>query len=120
MLSSLIAIRNAWIKFQKTLTYYVTREMPLRLKILLMSGVKDADIMIAVTSIDEVNMIASMMSKRLGTQMVIARVRSDELSRPNAPLKPSDIGDRRASFTRNRVQHLKLYGLSSEHQPVIL
>lgn len=56
------------------------------------AGVKDADILIAVTSIDEVNMIASMMSKRLGAKMVIARVRSDELSRPNAPLKPTDLG----------------------------
>lgn len=56
------------------------------------TGVKDADILIAVTSIDEVNMIASMMSKRLGAQKVIARVRSDELSRPNAPLKPTDLG----------------------------
>lgn len=56
------------------------------------TGVKDADILIAVTSIDEVNMIASMMSKRLGAKMVIARVRSDELSRPNAPLKSTDLG----------------------------
>jgi trk system potassium uptake protein TrkA len=56
------------------------------------TGVKEADIMIAVTSIDEVNMIASMMSKRLGAKMVIARVRSDELSRPNAPLKSTDLG----------------------------
>lgn len=61
-------------------------------KDLVESGVKDADILIAVTSIDEVNMIASMMSKRLGAEMVIARVRSDELSRPNAPLKPTDLG----------------------------
>ncbi|MGK7369998.1 MAG: NAD-binding protein, partial [Candidatus Halalkalibacterium sp. M3_1C_030] len=56
------------------------------------AGVKDADIMIAVTSIDEVNMIASLMSKRLGAEMVIARVRSDELSRPNAPLKSTELG----------------------------
>lgn len=56
------------------------------------AGVKDADILIAVTSIDEVNMIASLMSKRLGAEMVIARVRSDELSRPNAPLKSTDLG----------------------------
>lgn len=56
------------------------------------AGVKEADILIAVTSIDEVNMIASMMSKRLGAQMVIARIRNDELSRPNAPLKPIDLG----------------------------
>ncbi len=56
------------------------------------AGVQDADIMIAVTSIDEVNMIASMMSKRLGAKMVIARVRSDELSRPKAPLKSTELG----------------------------
>ena len=56
------------------------------------AGVSEADILIAVTSIDEVNMIASMMSKRLGAGMVIARVRSDELSRPNAPLKSTDLG----------------------------
>ncbi|WP_372635449.1 Trk system potassium transporter TrkA [Fodinibius sp.] len=56
------------------------------------AGVKDADILIAVTSIDEVNMIASMMSKRLGAEKVIARIRSDELSRPNAPLKSTDLG----------------------------
>lgn len=61
-------------------------------KDLVEAGVKDADILIAVTSIDEVNMIASMMSKRLGAEMVIARVRSDELSRPNAPLKSTDLG----------------------------
>lgn len=56
------------------------------------AGMKDADILIAVTSIDEVNMIASMMSKRLGVELVIARVRSEELSRPNAPLKSTDLG----------------------------
>jgi trk system potassium uptake protein TrkA len=61
-------------------------------KDLVEAGVKDADILIAVTSIDEVNMIASMMSNRLGAEMVIARVRSDELSRPNAPLKSTDLG----------------------------
>lgn len=61
-------------------------------KDLLRAGADTADIVIAVTSIDEVNMIASMMSKRLGANMVIARVRSDELSREDAPLKPIDLG----------------------------
>lgn len=56
------------------------------------AGVKDADIVISVTSIDEVNMIASMLSKRLGAAKVIARIRSDELSRPDTPLKPIDLG----------------------------
>lgn len=56
------------------------------------AGVGNADIFIAVTSIDEVNMISSMMSKRLGAGMAIARVRSDELSRPDAALKSTDLG----------------------------
>jgi trk system potassium uptake protein TrkA len=61
-------------------------------KDLVKAGVKDADIVIAVTSIDEINMIAAMMSKRLGAKMVIARVRSDEFSHSNAPLSPTDLG----------------------------
>lgn len=59
---------------------------------LVKAGVKEADIVIAVTSIDEVNIIAAMMSKRLGADMVIARVRSDEFSKPDAPLSPADMG----------------------------
>lgn len=56
------------------------------------AGVSDADIIICVTSIDEVNIITAMMSKRLGAKMVIARVRSDEFSHPDSPLTPSDLG----------------------------
>lgn len=54
--------------------------------------IEDADILIAVTSVDEVNMIASMLGKRLGAERVITRVRSHELSLPESPLKPSDLG----------------------------
>jgi trk system potassium uptake protein TrkA len=56
------------------------------------AGVSDADIVIAVTSVDEVNMIASMISKKLGAKMVIARVRNDEFSHRNSPLKATDLG----------------------------
>ncbi len=59
---------------------------------LVKAGVSDADIIICVTSIDEVNIITAMMSKRLGAKMVIARVRSDEFSHPDSPLTPSDLG----------------------------
>lgn len=59
---------------------------------LLLAGVDKADIVIAATSVDEVNMITAMMSKRLGVKKVIARVRSKELSSPNSPIKPSDLG----------------------------
>lgn len=61
-------------------------------KDLVKAGVDQSAIVIAVTSIDEVNMITSMMSKRLGAKMVIARVRSDEFSQPNAPISANDLG----------------------------
>ncbi|REL33135.1 Trk system potassium transporter TrkA [Rhodohalobacter sp. SW132] len=56
------------------------------------AGAKQADMMVAVTSVDEVNIIASMMAKRLGVKRVIARVRNDELSRKDAPIPPSELG----------------------------
>ena len=56
------------------------------------AGAKTADLMVAVTSSDEVNIIASMMGKRLGVKKVIARVRNDELSREDSPISPSELG----------------------------
>ena len=56
------------------------------------AGAKRADLMVAVTSVDEVNIIASMMAKRLGVDKVIARVRNDELSQKDSPLSPSELG----------------------------
>lgn len=61
-------------------------------KDLVKSEVAEADILISVTSIDEVNMISCMIGKRLGAKMVIARIRSDEFSDKDAPLTPSDLG----------------------------
>lgn len=59
---------------------------------LIEAGVQLADIMIAVTSVDEVNIIASMMAKRLGVKSIIARVRNNEFTQPNAPITPSELG----------------------------
>lgn len=56
------------------------------------AGARLADLMVAVTSVDEVNIIASMMAKRLGVKSVIARVRNQELSQPDAPITPSELG----------------------------
>ncbi|MDZ7806594.1 MAG: NAD-binding protein [Gracilimonas sp.] len=61
-------------------------------KDLVSASAGEADILICVTSIDEVNMIAGMIGRRLGAKMVIARIRSDEFSDDNAPLTPSDLG----------------------------
>ena len=55
-------------------------------------GVRKADMLIAVTNIDEVNIIACMMADRLGVATTIARVRSDELSESTSVLSASDFG----------------------------
>jgi trk system potassium uptake protein len=59
---------------------------------LLRAGVDQCDLVIAATSLDEVNMMASMMSKRLGAKKVIARIRNEEFSLPGSPILPSDMG----------------------------
>jgi trk system potassium uptake protein TrkA len=61
-------------------------------KDLVNASVGEADILISVTSIDEVNMISGMIGKRLGAKMVIARIRSDEFSDEDSPITPSDLG----------------------------
>jgi len=59
---------------------------------LLKAGVATADLVIAATSLDEINMVASMMSKRLGAAKVIARIRNEEFSAAESPIIPSDLG----------------------------
>ena len=51
-----------------------------------------SDMFIAVTSVDEVNIIACMMADRMGAGITIARVRSGELSHKESVLTPKDLG----------------------------
>ncbi len=56
------------------------------------AGVRKVDMIIAVTAVDEVNIIACMLADRMGVETTIARVRSDELTRTQSVLKTSDFG----------------------------
>ena len=56
------------------------------------AGIRKVDMIIAVTAVDEVNIIACMLADRLGVKTTIARVRSDELTRTRSVLKASDFG----------------------------
>ena len=60
--------------------------------ILVDGGIAKADMLIAVTPVDEVNIIACMLAKRLGVATTIARVRSNEITRDESVLKASDFG----------------------------
>ena len=58
--------------------------------------IEEADLVVAVTDVDEVNVIASMLAERVGKPsdktVTIARVRSDEFSGANAVLTLGDFG----------------------------
>ena len=60
------------------------------------AGILDADLVVAVTDIDEVNVIASMLAERVGKSAhettTIARVRSDEFTGRDSVLRLSDFG----------------------------
>ncbi|HHY78550.1 MAG TPA: Trk system potassium transporter TrkA [Clostridiales bacterium] len=55
--------------------------------VLLEAGVKDADLLIAVTNSDEVNMVCCLTGKKLGAAKTIARIRDPEYAKELAMLK---------------------------------
>lgn len=55
-------------------------------------SVKQADILIAVTTVDEVNLISCMLASRLGVKTTVARVRSDVISRSQSVIQAMDFG----------------------------
>lgn len=56
------------------------------------AGIQEADMLVAVTAVDEVNLIACMMADRLGVPTTIARTRSDEIARAHSVLQAKDFG----------------------------
>ncbi len=54
--------------------------------------ISETDMFVAVTSIDEVNVVACMMASKLGVETTIARVRSNEFQHSQAVLKDKDLG----------------------------
>ena len=59
--------------------------------VLLRAGVRDADLVIAATADDEVNLVCSLMAKKLGAKHTVARVRNPEYFR-DAPILRREIG----------------------------
>lgn len=56
------------------------------------AGIKEADMVIAVSAIDEVNIIACMLADKFGVSKKIARVRNEEYLSENAVLTPEQLG----------------------------
>lgn len=56
------------------------------------AGIREADLLVAVTAVDEINLIACMMADRLGVETTIARTRTDEMERTHSVLEAKDFG----------------------------
>ncbi|NIR51322.1 Trk system potassium transporter TrkA [candidate division KSB1 bacterium] len=56
------------------------------------AGIKTAELVIAVSAIDEVNIIACMLADKFGVARKIARVRNPEYTNPDAVLTPQQLG----------------------------
>ncbi len=61
-------------------------------KVLMQAGISDCDMLIAVSAIDEINILACMIAARVGVPKKIARLRNAEFSDPNSLLTKQDLG----------------------------
>ncbi len=56
------------------------------------AGIKDADLLIAVSALDEVNIIACMLADKLGVDKKIARIRNEDFASENTVLTAQQLG----------------------------
>jgi trk system potassium uptake protein TrkA len=56
------------------------------------AGLESADMLIAASGVDEINLIACMTASKMGVKKKIARVRNPDYYEPSSILKPGDLG----------------------------
>lgn len=56
------------------------------------AGIDDAEMVIAVTNIDEVNLVICMLARTFGVKHKIARIRNEEYAGPYGTLEPAELG----------------------------
>ncbi len=61
-------------------------------KVLERAGVKEADLFVAVTNSDEINLIACLLAREYGVPRKVARVRSEDYLSPGSPLNEQKLG----------------------------
>ncbi len=61
-------------------------------RVLEASGIKRADILVAVTGIDEVNIISCMLGKKYGVKKTVARIRNPEYNQEGSTLSNKQLG----------------------------
>ncbi len=61
-------------------------------KVLENAGVKEADLFVAVTDSDEINLISCLLAREYGVARKVARVRSEDYLSPGSPLNEQKLG----------------------------
>ena len=56
------------------------------------AGIREADLFIAVTNSDEINLISCLLAREYGVPLKIARVKSEEYLSPDSPLNEEKLG----------------------------
>jgi trk system potassium uptake protein TrkA len=60
-------------------------------KLLERAGIKNADVLVAVTDVDEVNILAALMAKKYGVKKTIARVKNGDILDADCPINPQKM-----------------------------
>ncbi len=61
-------------------------------KVLETAGIKEADLFVAVTNSDEINLISCLLAREYGVPRKVARVRSEDYLSPGSPLNEQKLG----------------------------
>ncbi len=79
-------------KAQEELDVFVVHGDASSQSVLREAGLESADMLIAASGIDEINILACMIASKLGVKRKIARVRNPDFYDPASILKPQDLG----------------------------
>ncbi len=81
------------------------------------AGIRDADMLIAVTPSDQVNLLACNFAKQYGVAKRIARIASEEYTRPDSVISLTDIGvthviEPEREVVKSILQYIELPGVT--------
>ncbi len=83
---------NKCIKAQESLDVIAIQGNGTSIETLIEAGIKDADMIVAVTNIDEVNIVSCILANKMGVSKKVARVRNPEYTSKNAIITPEQLG----------------------------
>jgi len=80
------------IKVQENLDVIAIQGSGASIETLIEAGVKEADMLISVTNIDEVNIVSCILANKMGVTKKVARVRNPEYTSKGAIITPEQLG----------------------------